>query len=447
MSIVLSLTGQTDLGDHRLSRTEARDWLAGAAVWFEGVGDAVLDAQVYRDSTEKPVLLVVIHPASPPVEIRLGASGKVRISAVTTPAGPGYHQYLCGLFRQLATDFSFHWVADDCSDPTGFFASRNRGTVEERFLQWLASACAGSPASIGLPLNHGYTYRGEVLTPLGPRSHEWASSVAADPQQGRDFFPWWHPDLDARFYRKRALARLWCEFPWRPPLTEQEGELADQIANDLATAFKLDPGAELPWPEWLELLAAIEADDEGFCVTPNDRVLSVELWKRTGPVNASPAEAAGKNTPRIGYRRFPTHVCLDGGWVIEVPGDFAREWDDDRNWTAWNRTRTIWFRRVGFTKPGGDTPSAEEMLEVGQRSLPEGEPVAGLTGGGIRGSAVYGPVEEDGRTVWRLSGVVGAEGQLAVCHLYTQEPADRDWAIHTWQSLRHGGERDESQSP
>src|ERR1700677_4737019 len=131
MPIVLSLTGQIDLGDRRMSRTEARDWLAGAAVWFESVGDAVLDAQVLRDSDDKPILLAVLHPSPPQIEIRLGASGKVRVSAVTTPAGPGYHQYLCNILRQLATDFAFTWVADDCSDPTGYFATRTRPALEQ----------------------------------------------------------------------------------------------------------------------------------------------------------------------------------------------------------------------------------------------------------------------------------------------------------------------------
>ena len=69
-------------------------------------------------------------------------------------------------------------------------------------------------------------------------------ATAADPSQARDFFPWWNPELDAEFYRNRALVRLWCDFPWRAPLTETEGELADQISNDLASAFKLDPAAE-----------------------------------------------------------------------------------------------------------------------------------------------------------------------------------------------------------
>jgi hypothetical protein len=217
-------------------------------------------------------------------------------------------------------------------------------------------------------------------------------------------------------------------------MTEAEGETADQIANDLATAFKLDPDAELPWPEWLELLTAIQADAEGeqFCVTPTDTVLSVELWKRTGPIPVGPT------APRIGYRRHPIRVMLDGGWSLEIPGSFAQEWDQDRNWTAWNHTRTVWFRRVGFTKPDGSAPSAAEGLEIGRRTLPEGEPLPGLNEAGVRGLAVFGSTVEDGRTLWRLSAIASADGQLAVCNVYCESDSERDWATRTWQSLRHG---------
>lgn len=435
MPIDLTLVGHLDPGGPRLSRTAARDWLARAAVWFEGVGDAVLDARLVRDAEDRPALLVDLHPASPPVEVRLGGSGKVRVAAVTTPAGPGYHQHLCELLRQLAADFAFDWSPDECHDHTGFWRTRGRPALEQHFLRWLAGACARNPASVGLPPGQTFTAPGEVLTPLGPRARAWAAAVAAEPHRGGDFFPWWSHDLDAAFYRNRALTRLWVEFPWRAPLTEGEGETADQIANDLATAFKLDPAAELPWTEWLELLNAIEADAAGeqFCVTPADTVLSVELWKRTGPVPARP------DNGRIGYRRHPVRIALDGGWSVEVPGGFAREWDEERNWTAWDRTRTVWFRRVGFTKPDGTPPTPVEALEVGRRSLPDGEPVPGIDAGGVSGAAVFGPAEEEGRTVWRLSGVAGAGGQLAVCNVYCESEADRDWAVRTWQSLRHGG--------
>jgi hypothetical protein len=35
--------------------------------------------------------------------------------------------------------------------------------------------------------------------------------------------------------------------------------------------------------------------------------------------------------------------------------------------------------------------------------------------------------------------VAGAAGQLAVCNVYSESAADRDWAVRTWQSLRHTG--------
>jgi hypothetical protein len=428
MSIVLSLTGQTDAAE-RLSRAEARDWLARAAVWFEGVGDAVLDARVVRDAEERPVLLVALHPAAPAAEVRLGASGKLRVSAATAVAGPGYHMYLCGLFRQMAAEFRFNWVGDDCTDPTNFFLSKDRGGCEAHFLRWLADECAEGPRAIGLPRDHGYTYPAEVLTPLGPRAREWCAAVAADPAAGRDFFPWWNPDLDAAFYRGRALVRLWCDYFWRAPLSDDEGEIADQIANDLASAFKLDPGTDLPWAEWLELLTAIEGDDEGYCVTPKDQVLSIELWKRTGPPPGG---------PRIGYRRCPVRVALGDGWAVTVPGEMARERNDDGTWDAWDRTRTVWFQALRFTKRDGAPPTAAEAVEVGRRSLPDGEAVPPLDRAGLRGAAVFGPVDEDGRTLWRLSGVTGAPGQLAVCNVYCENPADRDWAVRTWHSLALG---------
>lgn len=446
MPITLSLTGHAALSPARLTRAEARDWLASAAVWFEGLGDTVLDARVVRDTEDKPVLLVVLHPASPPVEIRLGATGRVRVYAPTDPAGPGYHVHLCERLRQLATDFDLTWDDPAAGDPTGYFATDDRAGCEREFLASLSRICGAAaahpgdgPIYVGLSPAHGFTAPGPVLTPLGPRPRDWLAATAADPAP--DFYPWWNPDPDPGFYRNRALTRLWCDFPWRPPLTEEEGEMADQIANDLATAYKLDPAGELPWREWLEVLAAIDADEGVYTVSPTDPALTEAVTQRAW--EADPAE------PRIGYRRFPVRVPLCGGWSIEVPGDFARGWDDERTWTGWNAARTVWFHPVGFTKPDGSRPTPAEAVAVGRRSLPDGEPVpwrnqkAGRPGvpatGELCGTAVFGEADEDGRRVWRLSGVTAAEGQLVVCHVYTDDPADRDWAIRTWHSLRHAG--------
>lgn len=438
MPITLSVCGHADLADHRLSRSEARDWLAKAAVWFEGVGDAVLDARVVRDSEDHPVLLVSLHPASPPADLRLGASGRVKVHAQTSPAGPGYHAHLCDLLDQLAADFDLTWDDDRTHDPTGYFLDRDRDDLEAYFLRWLAAKCVaaasrppGTPACVGLPPSHGFTAAGHVLTPLGPRDRGWLAAVAADPTAGRDFFPWWDPRLDAAFYRGRALTRMWLDFPWRPPLTEDEGELTDQLANDLATAYKLDPAGELPWREWLEVLRAIEEDRDGHTVTPADPSLTEAVTQRAWEVDASPEP--------VGYRRLPVRVPLSAGWSVEIPGDFAREWEDERTWTGWNPGRTVWFHALGFTKPDGSRPSAAESVTVGRKSLPDGEPVPPLSANGVRGEAVYGQADEDGRTVWRLSGVAAVSGQLVVCNVYSEDAADRDWAVRTWLSLRHEG--------
>lgn len=439
MPITLSLTFTLDRPE-RLSRSEAREWLARAAVWFEALGDVVLDAHVVLDSEDKPVLLVSLHPTPPPVEIRLGASGKVRVEAITHAAGPGYHAYLCDLLRQMAEEFEMEAEPPEArNDPGGYFSTRQREPLEQHFLRWLGGACAGIaskvtgwPVQLGLSMAHKFQAPGEVLTPLGPRDRQWVEQVAADAQRGREFFPWWVPSPDAAFYRNRALVRMWCEFPWRPPLTEAEGELADGIAADLATAFKLDPSAEMPWPEWLELLAAIEGDREGFTVTPDDRVLSIELWKRTDPVPPKPG------VPPIGYRRHAVRERLCSGWSIEAPGDFAREWEDARTWTGWNGSRTVWFQELGFAKPDGTTPGAQEALMVGRRSLPEGERLTDWTKGSVLGEAVFGPhADDDGRTVWRLSGLAAVPGRLVLCNIYVEDATDRDWAVNTWRSLRH----------
>jgi len=435
MPIALSLLGHVPLSPDRLTRSAAREWLARAAVWFEALGDSVLDTALVRDSEEKPVLLVEFHPAATPVELRLGGTGRVRANAVTTPAGPGYHIHLCERMRQFAKEFEIAWDEDACQDPTGYFTTTDRQTCEAHFLQWLATIGGAAkdrtgpePTFIGLPTALGFTGPGEVLTPLGPRDRAWLAALDADPNLGRDFYPWWKPDPDAEFYRNRALVRLWCEFPWRPPLTEDEGELTDQIANDLATAYKLDPAGELPWREWIEVLDAIENDEDGHTVNPTDEALKEAVTQR-----AFEAEA---DEP-IGYRRRPVRLALSNGWSIEIPGDFTHGWDDERTWTGWDATRTVWFHPVGFTKPDGSHPSPVEAVAVGRRSLPEGSPVPPLDRDGLRGEAVFGEADEDGRRVWRLSGVTATDHQLVVCHVYAESEADRAWAEQTWRSLRH----------
>ncbi|MGL4419892.1 MAG: hypothetical protein ACRCZF_04435, partial [Gemmataceae bacterium] len=108
MAVGLSLTGHLPTTE-RLARSEARDWLARAAVWFEAVGDAVLDTRILREEDDRPVLLAAFHAAAEPLELRLTGSGKLKLTAHTSPAGPGYHAYLVTALKAFAADFEFSW--------------------------------------------------------------------------------------------------------------------------------------------------------------------------------------------------------------------------------------------------------------------------------------------------------------------------------------------------
>src|SRR5947208_4912263 len=98
----LTLTGRLDPPPAKLSRAEKREWLSRAAVWFETAGDAVLAAELAEDVGGKSLLGVCYHPAAEDVEVRLSASGAVRVTAQTWPAGPGYHAYLAAALNAFA---------------------------------------------------------------------------------------------------------------------------------------------------------------------------------------------------------------------------------------------------------------------------------------------------------------------------------------------------------
>lgn len=386
----LTLTGHLHPPPAKLTPAEKREWLSRAAVWFETTGDAVLAAELAEDDDGRPLLGVSYHPAAEDVEVRLAASGVVRVTAQTWPVGPGYHAYLGAALNGFAADLGVTW--DRADDPTGLTKSGDAAELGGHFLDALRTTCRTALAqrpgavALGLPADHGFTHPGPVLTPLGPRSWEWATAVAAEPDVGMEVFPWWSPDLDAEFFRNRAVAALWCEFPWRPPLTEDEGELTDRIAADLEMAYSLDPAGPLPWREWAEVLAAIDADVGGFTVQTAEPELRRDV--RCQAAKFDPA------APLIGYRRYPVRVTV-GGWSVEVPGSFADGWAGDDTWVGWDARRRVTLRT--------------------------GEP-----------GPAFGPAFHLTADGWRMFGSVGP----LTCQV---EGADRDWALEVWQSLRFTG--------
>ncbi len=433
MAVGIALAGSL-VPDRRVKLSEARDWLTRASIWFESAGDAVLETRLARDADELPLLHVHFHPVAEPLLLRLGGSGKVSVHARTSPAGPGYHAHLCDLLKDFAEDFEIVWNDPPPDrDPAHFFVGGDLAKLERHFLHWLASECStalrmatpGATLSVGLPRPVRFLHPGPVLTPMGPRPVEWLKAVAGDAQLGRDFFPWWSPELDAAFYSKRALTDLWLAFPWRPPLTEGEGEVADQIAADLANAYEADPDADLPWSAWAETLKVIERDDHKFTVEPLPESLATLIRSRDDGSAAN-----------VGYRRHPVVATFSCGWQMRLPGRLAIKRDDDgRTWTAWDETVTVWLRDQSLGHPErGPVPSPAQAVATARKNLPEGESVPKLAGSTV-GEAVYGIHGEDGRTTGRLSGIAASGNRLVACNIFVTDPNDRERAMELWRSL------------
>ncbi|CAN5379409.1 hypothetical protein BH11PLA2_BH11PLA2_44890 [soil metagenome] len=434
MAVGLTLTAALASDERRFNSAAIRDWLARAAVWFEAVGDAVLDAHLDRDVEGRPHLRVAFHPAADDVDVRISSGGKLKLIARTSPAGPGYHAYLCTLLRQFALDFEFTWEEPPGDHDAGrYFVAGDRARLDSAFHHWLSNRCSqvlSKPShtgsmSVGLSKRIKYLHPGPVLTPLGPQSLEWLKAVAEDEHAGIHYFPWREAVLNAEFYRNRAVTRMWLDCPWRPPLTEFEGEMFDEIAADLANALDMDEDLPLPWGAWKEIIACLETDAGKFTVEPIAPELKLLVLKR----------AAEHPAPPLGYRRHPVRVPLTGGWQIEIPGPFATGWDDDgQTWNAWDAGRTIWFRGVDV-----EGQSAEEVLDVGRANLPNGEQLPSRTKNGVLGEAVFSPHQEEDQELWRLSGIAAADGRMAACNVYVKDLADKDWALATWRSLKQDG--------
>ncbi len=278
---------------------------------------------------------------------------------------------------------------------------------------------------VSMPPGYSYPEQEGILTPLGPRLPEWFRAVAAEPGRGIDFFSWWPEGVGSGFYLGRALCRLWQDVRWRPPVTEEEGELLMDVHLDLERAYRLDVAAHIPWREWHELIDYL-GDHFGYVEFQEGANLESEIRARAARVVGG---------PRIGYRRGPVHVSLSGGWSVTIPGEMSEEWESEgQAWIAWYGMRMVRF--MSWSVRDGDDPEpARDILR--DLDLPEGQNVEHQDGP-LHGRAVFRPYAE-GQTVgqWNLKAYSAVDGGFALCDLFVRDRDDLPWALEVWKSLRH----------
>lgn len=360
-------------------------------------------------------LLVAVHPGAEELELAI-EDGRVTLRANTVSAGPGYHRHVVALAEAL----DVRW--DDGGDSTGWRDQRDPEALEELYLDWLGAAAARmleleaegmSDFMLTMPAGVVFGHDELVATQLGPRSREWLSSTRDDARAGVDAFPWWTAERDAAYYRGLALVEMWRSVRWRPPITDEERALLDQVARWVEKAHGLDPEAPLPWAEQSEVLTLLDES-------------SLRATRAHLKAQALPP-------PSVGYRRRPVQVELSGGWWLTVPGELAEKWDERGTWVGWDEGRSVFFNSFS-AKGDGPPPSTEETL----RSMPplDGDEILELERGELRGIAALSEVEdEDGQIVHRLEAHAAIGAHAAVGTLIFVEPADREWALETWGSL------------
>lgn len=262
---------------------------------------------------------------------------------------------------------------------------------------------------LALPMDVGFESDGRATTPMGPRDVEWLKKTAEDACNGRDFFAWWTPGLNADYFLGRAKASMWADVRWRKPSNDTERDVLRHVTNSLKAAYKLNPELEYPWAEWAEILNFLEEAGDGL-----DFVVRNAMGRR----------------PVIGYRRRDVTVQLPGNWWITVPGSFSNFLEEGEALCAQDPPKAIWYSGYRFS----DDPEKSfahwrsETLKMKKDFFQEKD--------GYVAEAQINSKAENGYEYFALTSSNICKTGRCVCTVIFTRPEDREWATGVWKSLQ-----------
>ncbi|MFL5721218.1 MAG: hypothetical protein ACJ778_12165 [Chloroflexota bacterium] len=386
-------------------------------------------------SIERPVreqgeaeLTVELHPAAPPLVITASDTGRVAVTATTDVAGPGYHRFVGRVLERLGNDLAIGWergaqeVDDPLSDATGMTFAERPG-AERSYLNWLGrslvdararSAGSGAPTPIGLPADTRYHLDGVIHTALGPRDMGWLDVAVTDTRIATDVTPWWADATDGKYLLNRALCLMWTDVRWRTPAMKTERMLFEEIHRLLSKAYPHDPNLTYPWRAWAELLDLAGIDDA--------MAAQVRNRARTAP-----------DGPLIGYRRAPVTIRHEG-WVLEIPGSFA-ERRTSEEWWGGGAGQDITLAAVPTGTPAGPMAGPSFIQQFGGDLGPD---AIDHRADGVVGRAKIATDASSGVEVCILEGYSAVVGSGAAIRIVFEDPADWQWALDLWRSLKPG---------
>jgi hypothetical protein len=419
--------------------------------WLPDATGGALRGHVSGARTPDGAIEIVLHPAGRPIRIEASDEGRVTVTAMTVPVGPGYHTYVASLLDRMGGELEITWAklatpapgapgrvgtgaaagpedAPASIDPTGAFGSGDRHDAERGHLGWLRSALTAvrdarrqgaSGLHLATPPGVRFTFDGAVATVLGPRDDAWLERALADPRVAADVWPWVADAMDARYLLGRALCHLWLDVRWRPPVGAEEIQLVDDILATLRRAYPLEPGLGWPWPEWRELLELRGQPD------PATRAL---LDRGASPLaGGSTADGA----PSIGYRRRPVTIVHEG-WALDVPGSFT-DHRTSEEWSGGEAGRNVTLAGTE-TAEGGHPMTAERFLQQVAGHL--GRDAIEHDDGVVKGRARLASDPSSGVEVATVEGFSAVRGRGAAIRIEIDDPQDWKWALDTWRGLR-----------
>lgn len=384
--------------------------LEGVRAGLEGTPLAPL-FEVMRDEAS---LALGLHPAEEPVRFELVDGLRVRCTARTSSAGPGYHAFALEMLERAfaASGLRWRWRDQDreLGDVTGYLTHRDTARLQEEMLRWLEALAEhvleededGGGYAISMPL--GFQLVGDyfAISATGYKSREFFEGLGAEVAEtrqalAREFFPWWDPGFGPSFWDGMARVLCWTALPWRVPVDDREVRLFELARESLDRA-------SFPAPSERQEIEVLLAADS-------------EVQEPPRPVG-------------MGFRRQPMRQALGDGWSVVVPGYYLQEVGDDGNPIFWFGPRTL--RAASFGVRGVDRDAlVEQGLADGQRVEEE----LRFEAGHLAGRAVVLRMEDGEDAYWMLQGVVAADERMVLTTICFTDEADREWAVETWHSV------------
>ena len=118
------------------------------------------------------------------------------------------------------------------------------------------------------------------------------------------------------------------------------------------------------------------------------------------------------------------------GWILDLPEVFELIKNED-SLQATDGVRTIYFSALALSQPGTKKPVPANELH--DRARPKSGKVFELSDGPCLGYAQL--VSENPRT-FHLKSTREAAGTILTCVITYTDPADLDWALSVWKSVR-----------